>query len=134
VIRFTLVRSFNYHDEALKAWAKMVEVAQPTYVEVKSYMHVGASRARLSRSDMLRHVEVLKFAKKLADLTGYQMLSHQVESRVVLLSRLDEPKRVGSGCRDEWRRDREEIEEILRSLRNVSEDEVEYRLIMRNRI
>ncbi|MEB3773349.1 MAG: 4-demethylwyosine synthase TYW1, partial [Desulfurococcales archaeon] len=58
VIRITLVRGFNDHDEALKGFARIIETAQPTYVEVKSYMWVGASRERLSKSNMARHDQV----------------------------------------------------------------------------
>ncbi len=98
VIRITLVRSFNMHETALKAWAKMIETAQPTYVEVKAYMYVGASRQRLKPSDMPRHSEVYEYARKLAELTGYEIVSQQVSSRVVLLSRIGKPIRVGKGC------------------------------------
>ena len=97
-IRITLVRSFNMHDTAIRAWAKMIELAQPTYVEVKAYMYVGASRQRLRPDDMPRHSEVLEVARKLAELTGYEVVSQQVESRVVLLSSIGRPVRVGDGC------------------------------------
>ncbi len=112
VIRFTLIKSFNMHDKALESWAKLVELAQPTYIEVKAYMYVGASRQRLKPTDMPRHIEVLQFAKKLADLTGYNILSQQVASRVVLLSRLSKPVRVGKGCPDGWKM-KDELEEEL---------------------
>jgi len=135
VIRFTLVRSFNVHDTALKAWAKLIEIAQPTYIEFKSYMHVGAARHRLSNKDMLRHIEVLAFAKKFAELTGYKILSQQIESRVVLLSRIDKPIRVGEGCRGEIEKEKSRLEEMLDKLRVDNHlDEVEYRMILDQKI
>ena len=135
VIRFTLVRSFNMHEQALKSWARMVETAQPTYIEFKSYMHVGAARQRLSRSDMLKHLEVLEFAKKFAELTGYELLSQQVESRVVLLSRIPQPIPIGKGCPGEWRREKERMEQLLDLLRKGSDiDELEYRMVLEQKI
>ncbi len=122
-IRFTVIRK----------WAEMVESAQPTYIEVKSYMHVGASRQRLSRNDMLRHIEVLDVAKKLADLTGYNIVSHQIESRVVLLSKLSRPIRVGKGC-PEAKNEEKEIDLVVEALERGKLDEVEYILISKNKI
>ena len=116
VIRITLVKGFNMHEEALRGFAKLVELAEPTYVEVKAYMWLGASRYRLPKDAMPKHVEVRLFAEKLAELTGYRVLSQQVESRVVLLSRLDKPIRVGEGCPDGWRQ------------RTELDDKVEYEL------
>jgi tRNA wybutosine-synthesizing protein 1 len=135
VIRFTLVRSFNMHEEALKAWAKLVELSQPTYIEFKSYMHVGAARQRLSKTDMLKHLEVLEFAKKFAEMTGYQILSQQVESRVVLLSRLSKPIILGEGCPGEWKKEQERIEKLLDLLRRGADiDELEYRMVIEQKI
>ncbi len=135
VIRFTIVRSFNMHDEALRAWAKMVEVAQPTYIEFKSYMHVGAARQRLKSSDMVKHYEIFMLAKKFADMTGYQIVSQQVESRVVLLSRLSRPVRVGKGCVKGWEVERARIEEILDKLQKMGNvDETEYRMVLEEKI
>lgn len=91
VIRITLVKRLNMREEAVKAWAKLTEVAQPTFIEVKAYMHVGSSIMRLSREDMPSHQEVKLYAKKLAAETGYNIVSESVPSRVVLLSKLEGP-------------------------------------------
>ncbi|NOZ89456.1 MAG: 4-demethylwyosine synthase TYW1 [Crenarchaeota archaeon] len=135
VIRFTIVRSFNMHEQALKAWAKMVEIAQPTYIEFKSYMHVGAARQRLKSSDMVKHLELLRFAKKFADMTGYELLSQQVESRVVLLSRISRPIMIGRGCPGEWLRQKKIMEEMLENMRaREGLDETEYRMVLQQKI
>ncbi len=97
-IRITLVRGFNDTPEALKGFAKIIETAQPTYVEVKSYMWVGASRERLTKSNMARHDQVKEFTKKLSELTGYPIIGESKASRVVLLSRIPKPIRLGKGC------------------------------------
>ena len=91
VVRVTLVRSFNMHREAVEKWAKILSRAEPTFIEVKAYMHIGYSITRLSRSDMPSHEEVKKTALELAKLIGYEAVSESVLSRVVLLSKLDRP-------------------------------------------
>jgi tRNA wybutosine-synthesizing protein 1 len=43
------------------------------------------------------HDEVKAFAAQLAEKTGYKVIDEAPESRVVLLSRLEKPVKVGSG-------------------------------------
>ena len=100
VIRITLVKGFNDNEGALKGLARLVERGYPTYVEVKAYMNVGYSRYRLTKENMPKHAEVRMFAEKLAELIGYDVVDEQRSSRVVLLSKLEKPIRVGEGCPD----------------------------------
>ncbi len=102
VYRITLVKGWNTGEEALRMLAKLVERGEPTYVELKSYMHVGASRYRLSRENMLSHEEVRSIAERFSELTGYPVRSESRPSRVVLLSRLEKPIRHGKGCPQGW--------------------------------
>ena len=83
-VRITLVRGYNFLPER---YAELVEVAEPQFVEAKSYMHVGYSRRRLSRERMPLYREVREFALALAEATGYRVKDASEESRVVLLSR-----------------------------------------------
>jgi len=98
VIRITLVKGFNDHERALEGLAKLVERGYPTYVEVKAYMNVGYSRYRLTKENMPTHAEVRSFAERLAEKIGYDVVDEQRSSRVVLLSRIGKPIRVGEGC------------------------------------
>ena len=91
VIRTTLVRGYNL--ENLDEYAKLVEKAQPTYVETKAYMHIGFSTLRLGFERMPEHKEVYDFAVGLAEKTGYRILDESTDSRVVLLSKLKKPIR-----------------------------------------
>jgi len=84
-IRITLIKGLNMHDCA--GYARLLRVANPDYVEVKAYMHVGFSRKRLSRDAMPEHSEVLSFASEISDLIGYRVADDSQVSRVVLLSR-----------------------------------------------
>jgi tRNA wybutosine-synthesizing protein 1 len=73
------------HDCA--GYAHLLRVANPDYIEVKAYMHVGFSRKRLSRDAMPEHSEVLSFASEISDIIGYRVADESRISRVVLLSR-----------------------------------------------
>jgi tRNA wybutosine-synthesizing protein 1 len=93
VIRITSVRGLNM--KKAHAYAKLIEKANPTYVEPKAYMHVGFSRHRLGYENMPSHREIREFAIQLAKETGYNTVDESEQSRVVLLSRLDKPIRFG---------------------------------------
>jgi len=89
VVRMTLVKDQNMQD--LDGYAKLLEKAEPTYVEVKAYMHVGFSNLRLGFDNMPTHMDVVGFAQKLAEKTGYSVVDESTESRVVLLSKKGKP-------------------------------------------
>lgn len=92
VIRITLVRGLNMSN--IEEYAKLIDKANPTYIEPKAYMHVGFSRLRLRYEHMPAYAEVKDFAIKLANETGYNIIDESEESRVVLLSRLKKPKKL----------------------------------------
>ncbi|MEW5759891.1 MAG: 4-demethylwyosine synthase TYW1 [Candidatus Thermoplasmatota archaeon] len=83
VIRNTLVDGWNIGYE--EQYAKLIERAQPLFIEPKGYMFVGHSRLHLSLKNMPSHKKVLEFGKKLAELTGYNFIDEKEDSRVVLL-------------------------------------------------
>jgi tRNA wybutosine-synthesizing protein 1 len=93
VIRITLVRDLNMKN--IEGYAKLVKQAAPTYVEPKAYMYVGFSRLRLGYEHMPNHQEIRKFAEKLANETGYNIIDESADSRVVLLSKLEKPIKFG---------------------------------------
>jgi len=94
VIRMTLVKDQNM--DKISDYAKIIEKTSPTYVEAKAYMHIGFSGLRLSFENMPRHSQVKEFATKLAEETGYKLIDEAAESRVVLLSKLEKPIKVGN--------------------------------------
>jgi tRNA wybutosine-synthesizing protein 1 len=89
VLRLTLTRHLNLKNPEL--YAKLIEKANPTYIEPKAYVHVGFSRLRLEFENMPTHREIQEFAAQLAQETGYKILQDAPESRVVLLSKLEKP-------------------------------------------
>ena len=89
VLRLTLAKNLNLKNP--EKYARLIERANPTYVEPKAYMHVGFSRLRLAFGNMPSHQEIKQFAMQLVEETGYNILQEAPESRVVLLSRLARP-------------------------------------------
>lgn len=103
VLRVTVIRGLNMAESDARGFAKLIEMANPTYVEVKAYMYMGASRMRLSRDNMPGYGDVYAFAKLLSEYTGMPVRSASVPSRVVLLSEHDKPVvRHGRGCPWGW--------------------------------
>jgi tRNA wybutosine-synthesizing protein 1 len=90
-VRVTLVKGHNMED--VEGYAGLIEKANPSYIEVKAYMHVGFSTLRLSYESMPTHMEVRDFAFRLAEKTGCKVVDESVESRVVLLSKKDKIER-----------------------------------------
>jgi len=53
-------------------------------VEVKSYMHLGAARKRLSKENMLSYDEVLDFSNKLATELGWKIIDEAIQKSKLL--------------------------------------------------
>jgi len=85
VIRMTLVRGQNM--VGLEDYARLIGDAEPDFVELKAYMHLGRSRTRLERTAMPQHSEILALADSLAGLLGYHPEADVPLSRVALLAR-----------------------------------------------
>lgn len=92
VNRLTMVANRNMHD--VREYSKLIEIGEPDFIEVKGYMFLGSSRDRLDQTNVPTHREIYAFSEKLATLTGYYLSGEQVESRVVLLSRSKQIKKL----------------------------------------
>ena len=90
-IRLTLARGINMANP--EGYAKLIKLATPNFVELKAYMAVGFSRQRLGMKFMPAHIEILKFAKKVAKAAGLKIISQKPESRVALLMKRDSKAR-----------------------------------------
>ncbi|MHA2406283.1 MAG: 4-demethylwyosine synthase TYW1 [Candidatus Hermodarchaeia archaeon] len=86
VIRMTLVAGRNMHK--VSEYAKILDSAQPDFIECKAYMHVGGSMQRLSRENMPGMREIRAFAENLASASEYMVSNEDSVSRVVLLTRI----------------------------------------------
>ncbi|MFB6071356.1 MAG: 4-demethylwyosine synthase TYW1 [Halobacterium sp.] len=85
VLRTTLVGGENMANPDW--YAGFFERADPDFVELKAYMHVGDSRDRLDRSAMPDHEDVLAFAEAVREHLPHDVLRDQPQSRVALLAR-----------------------------------------------
>lgn len=88
VMRLTMVRGLNMVEP--EGYAKLVERAQPKFVELKGYTWVGESQKRLPREAMPTLVELEEFAQRIAELTEYRVKVSDGKSRVVMLVRDEE--------------------------------------------
>jgi tRNA wybutosine-synthesizing protein 1 len=85
-IRLTAVKGLNMVEPA--RYAELISKGDPDFLEVKAYMHVGASQRRLSRENMPTHEEVVAFTKEiLKDLPGYGLVAEHIPSRVVMVAK-----------------------------------------------
>ena len=83
VIRLTMVKDWNMKET--KGYAELIKLAEPDFVEVKGYVHVGESKNRLPFGAMPYHEDVQDFAKQLSEKMGYTISGEEKASRVVLL-------------------------------------------------
>jgi tRNA wybutosine-synthesizing protein 1 len=105
VLRTTLVKGENMHHP--EWYAGMFQRAQPDYVELKAYMHVGHSRGRLDRSSMPEHEEVVEFTERIQEhMPEHDVLKQVPPSHVTLLAK-DEDTWVPKLKKDSefWARD-----------------------------
>jgi tRNA wybutosine-synthesizing protein 1 len=93
-LRLTLANEINAFGGA--SYAKLVKLAEPDYVEVKSYMHLGYSRKRLPRTAMMSYEGIVAFSQEIAERTGYTITAGSPESRVIVLSESGTMDRIGS--------------------------------------
>ena len=85
VLRTTLLDGINMHTP--EWYAAMFRRADPDFVELKAYMHVGHSRDRLGRDVMPDHDEVVAFANAVREyMPDHDVLKDVPPSRVALLA------------------------------------------------
>ncbi len=85
-IRITAIKNLNMLD--LEGYAALITKGDPDFVEVKSYMHVGASRKFLGQENMPLHEEIVAFTRELlTHLPGYELVGEHIPSRVVMFAK-----------------------------------------------
>ena len=85
VIRLTLVKGLNMVNP--EEYTKLIEKANPDFIEVKGYVHVGESQKRLPMNAMPYHEDVIEFSKKLEEHSSFKIKDDFKPSRVVLLTK-----------------------------------------------
>jgi len=105
VLRTTLVEGVNTHHP--EWYATMFRRADPDFVELKAYMHVGHSRGRLDRENMPDHERVVEFTEQVREyMPDHDVMREVPVSHVTLLAR-DEDTWVPKLQKDSefWNRD-----------------------------
>jgi len=86
VLRITLIRDYNTHEDMIPAFANMIKESSPNFIEVKSYMHIGRSTNRLDRYHMLDMEEVRHIANSMSQKSKiFSAIDESYVSRIVLL-------------------------------------------------
>ena len=89
VLRTTLINGWNMQDPDW--YAAYYDRADPDYIELKAYMHVGHSRGRLDRDAMPEHEDVVAFADSVKEhMPEFSEVKEVPASRVALLAKDDE--------------------------------------------
>ncbi|RDJ31673.1 MAG: 4-demethylwyosine synthase TYW1 [Crenarchaeota archaeon] len=90
VLRITLIRDYNNINEMIPSFAKMINESSPNFIEIKSYMHIGRSRNRLERDNMLEFNEVEQFSKELVQQSKmFSIMDVSTISRIVVLQNME---------------------------------------------
>ncbi len=85
-IRLTLIKDVNMINP--EEYASLIKKANPSFIEVKAYMHVGYSRKNLEQENMPFFEDILEFSKILVKfLEDYEILDEHKSSRVVLIAK-----------------------------------------------
>lgn len=92
VIRYTLIKNLN--DNNYRKAAELFGRGDPHFIEVKSYMHVGASRENLQRENMPTIEDIKEFAKEIEKYCDYKIIDEHIPSRVVLMAKEDYSWRI----------------------------------------
>lgn len=87
VIRKTLIQDCNMSRKYINEYAKLINKANPMYIELKGYVFVGYSRKRMNLSNMPSHQKVKDFGDKITAETSYNFSMEKPDSRVVLLTK-----------------------------------------------
>jgi tRNA wybutosine-synthesizing protein 1 len=86
VLRMTMIKGYNEEFSNTENFAQLVSKANPHFVEIKSYMHIGMSVQRLEKSNMLEMSEVRTFVDHLINkLPGFFIMDESEISRIVVL-------------------------------------------------
>ena len=86
VLRMTIIREYNDNTKIIDELAEMIRQANPHFIELKSYMHIGMSTQRLKKNNMLEMSEVRNFASQLHDkITNFSIMDESEISRVIVL-------------------------------------------------
>jgi tRNA wybutosine-synthesizing protein 1 len=86
-IRITVVKGIN--DKSPEGFARIIQESGASFVEVKSYMHVGYSQRRLTIGNMPLHEDITAFVNEMLPWCDYSIRGENSLSRVICLEKND---------------------------------------------
>ncbi len=90
VIRLTVIKGLNDSLEEITRFAELLEIIQPDFIEIKSYMWLGFSRERLTKENMPFHEDIKQFAGHfLSQAPSFKSEAEKKESRIFLLKNIN---------------------------------------------
>ncbi len=87
VIRHTLMNDWNMDKKYINDYAKLINKANPMFIEPKGYVFVGYSRKRMHLKNMPTHANIREFSVNLSNKINYNIEMERSDSRVLLLTR-----------------------------------------------
>ena len=86
VLRMTMIRGYNDNRKFIEELGEMLLEANPHFIELKSYMHIGMSTQRLEKNNMLEMSEIRNLASQIHDkMTDFSIMDESEISRVIVL-------------------------------------------------
>ena len=85
ILRMTMIKDLNMDIHHIKEYKKIIDLANPHFIEVKAYMHIGYSRKRLNRANMPFHSDIQEYSENLAKEINYKLIDEKKDSRICLL-------------------------------------------------
>lgn len=87
-IRITVINEYNIQHAS--EFSNLINISLPNYIEIKSYMHIGFSRFRLERKNMVDMTQLLKFSMIICQTTkNYRIKNISNSSKVILLELIE---------------------------------------------
>jgi tRNA wybutosine-synthesizing protein 1 len=86
VLRMTMIRGYNENTEFINDFAEIMSQGNSHFIELKSYMHIGMSTARLMKDNMVEMNEIRTFSRDLCNkMPRFSIMDESEISRVVVL-------------------------------------------------
>ena len=86
VLRMTMVGGYNENIEFVNEFAEMMSHGNSHFIELKSYMHIGMSTARLKKDNMVEMSEIRSFSRDLCNkMPRFSIMDESEISRIVVL-------------------------------------------------
>ena len=91
-MRITAVNGINMSNE--EDYANLIKIANPNWVEIKSYSFIGESRARLVQENVPTFEECLTFAETIGKFLDMKVIDNHQRSKAILLAKEDTKERL----------------------------------------